>query len=81
MTRPLVQPLNYVPSKRNCSDQAASGGLLTRMLTTGLDDGGRAGPSAQFRLIVSGNAAALVVAFEGSDGLAPEPPAGRLAWL
>src|SRR5205807_9943990 len=36
---------------------------------------------AHSRLIVSGCAAALVVAFEGSDGLAPEPPAGCLAWL
>jgi hypothetical protein len=33
---------------------------------------------ASNRLIVCGSAAVLVVAFERSDGLSPEPPAGRL---
>jgi hypothetical protein len=38
-------------------------------------------PARRTGLIVPGCAAVLVVASEGSDGLAPEPPAGRLAWL
>src|SRR6201996_508574 len=33
------------------------------------------------RLIVHGCAAVVDRSVEGSDGLAPEPPAGRLAWL